>query len=80
MLECQAFHVVGRLMLVRGAVFSEQACEPQHIDVTEHSTPSSAPLGSLIRARWAAESASRHGARDTGGRLDSDVSFLICDS
>jgi len=53
------FHVVGRLTLVRGSAFSEEACEAQHIDVTENSTPSSAPLGSLNRARWAAESASR---------------------
>jgi hypothetical protein len=53
------FHVVGRLTLVRGSVFSEEACEAQHIDVTENSTPSSAPLGSINRARWAAESASR---------------------
>jgi hypothetical protein len=58
--ESQApFHVVGRLTLVKGSAFSEEACEAQHIDVTEHSTPSSAPLGSLNRARWAAESASR---------------------
>jgi hypothetical protein len=53
------FHVVGRLTLVKGSAFSEEACEAQHIDVTENSTPSSAPLGSLNRARWAAESASR---------------------
>jgi hypothetical protein len=59
--ESQApFHVVGRLTLVKGSVFSEEACEAQHIDVTENSTPDSAPLGSLNRARWAAESASRH--------------------
>jgi hypothetical protein len=58
--ESQApFHVVGRLTLVRGSVFSEEACEAQHIDVTENATPDSAPLGSLNRARWAAESASR---------------------
>jgi hypothetical protein len=53
------FHVVGRLTFTRGSMFSEEACEAQHIDVTENSTPSSAPLGSLNRARWAAESASR---------------------
>src|SRR6185503_2290917 len=58
--ESQApFHVVGRLTLVRGSAFSEEACEAQFIDVTEHSTPASAPLGSINRARWAAESASR---------------------
>jgi hypothetical protein len=50
---------------VRGSVASEEACEAQYIDVTEHSSASSAPLGSLNRARWAAESASR-AARKTG--------------
>lgn len=53
------FHIVGRLTLVKDSMFSEEACEAQYIDVTEHSTPESAPLGSLNRARWAAESASR---------------------
>jgi hypothetical protein len=53
------FHVVGRLTLVPGSMFSEEACEAQYIDVTTHSTPSSAPLGSINRARWPAETASR---------------------
>ena len=34
-------------------------CEAWHIDVTEHSTSDSAPLGSINRARWRAEAASR---------------------
>ncbi len=58
--ESQApFHIVGRLTLAKGSAFSEEATEAQYIDVTEHSTPASAPLGSINRARWAAESASR---------------------
>ncbi len=54
------FHVVGRLTLVAGSMFSEEQCEAQFIDVTEHSTPASTPLGSINRARWPAESASRN--------------------
>ena len=53
------FHIVARLTLVRGSALSEEACESQHIDVTANSTPESAPLGSVNRARWQAESASR---------------------
>lgn len=53
------FHVVGRLTLVHGSMFAEEACEAQYIDVTKNSTPASAPLGSINRARWPAETASR---------------------
>jgi hypothetical protein len=58
--EAQApFHVVGRLTLVAKSDLAAEACTPKHIDVTEHSTPDSQPLGSINRARWAAEVASR---------------------
>ncbi len=52
------FHVVGRLTLVRGSMFTETACEAQHIDVTTNTLPATTPLGSINRARWPAESAS----------------------
>src|SRR4051812_6270851 len=58
--ESQApFHTVGRLTLTAKSQLAPAACEAQHIDVTEHATPDSAPLGSINRARWRAESASR---------------------
>jgi hypothetical protein len=64
--EAQApFHVVGRLTLVPGSELSDDAAQVMYIDVTKHSTPDSAPLGSINRARWSAESASRE-ARATG--------------
>jgi hypothetical protein len=53
------FHNVGRLRLLPKSQLSSEACEAWHIDVTEHSTPDSAPLGSINRARWPAEAASR---------------------
>jgi len=53
------FHIVGRLTLARGGVLSDQECGAFFIDVTEYSIPESRPLGSINRARWAAESASR---------------------
>ena len=53
------FHVVGRLTLVPKSQFPPEACEAMYMDVTEHAAPDSRPLGSINRARWAAESASR---------------------
>ncbi|HEY7789273.1 MAG TPA: di-heme-cytochrome C peroxidase [Vicinamibacterales bacterium] len=64
--ESQApFHIVGRLTLERGSQMPVEACERQYIDVTEHTLPEMRPIGSINRARWAAESASRR-ARLTG--------------
>jgi hypothetical protein len=58
--ECQApFYVVGRLTLLPKSALQAEACEPKFIDVTEHSTPDTQPLGSINRARLAAELASR---------------------
>lgn len=63
--ESQApFHIVARLTLVRGSTFSAEASEAQYIDVTTNATPASTPLGSINRARWASEMASRK-ARDS---------------
>ena len=53
------FHIVGRLTLLPRSPFEPSACAAWYIDVTQHSTPETKPLGSINRARWAAESASR---------------------
>jgi len=52
-------HVVGRLTLVPKSELPAEACEAWHIDVTENATPDATPLGSINRARWQAEAASR---------------------
>ena len=58
--EAQApFHVVGRLTLVAASRLPAATCEAMFIDVTQSGTPDRRPLGSINRARWAAESASR---------------------
>jgi hypothetical protein len=58
--ESQApFHTVARLTLVPRSEIPTATCEAWHIDVTEHSTPDTTPLGSINRARWRAEAASR---------------------
>jgi hypothetical protein len=53
------FYVIGRLTLLPKSILKPEACEPRFIDVTEHSTPDTQPLGSINRARLAAELASR---------------------
>lgn len=53
------FHKVGRLTLAKGSHLSEEQTNAFYIDVNEHSTVDSHPLGSINRARWFGESASR---------------------
>jgi hypothetical protein len=53
------FHVVARLTLLPKSQLQPEAADATYIDVTGHSTPDSTPLGSMNRARWAGEVASR---------------------
>lgn len=53
------FHTVGRLALLPGSQLSADESAAMYIDVTEHSTPDSLPVGGVNRARWRAEVASR---------------------
>jgi catalase len=53
------FHTVGRLSFLRKSQLPPEAADAVYIDVTGHSTPDSTPLGSINRARWPAEVASR---------------------
>ena len=53
------FHPVGRLRLLPKSVLTPAEAEAFSIDVTEHSTPETRPIGSINRARWSAEAASR---------------------
>jgi hypothetical protein len=58
--ETQApFHTVARLTLVPKSRLAAEASEAVYFDVTGNSTPDSTPLGSINRARWPAEVASR---------------------
>jgi hypothetical protein len=53
------FHTVGRLTLLAKSHLQPEAADATYIDVTGNSTPDSRPLGSINRARWHAEVASR---------------------
>jgi hypothetical protein len=53
------FHTVGRLSLLANSQLQPDAADGTYIDVTGHSTADSTPLGSINRARWSSEVASR---------------------
>ncbi len=53
------FHIIGRLTLLPKSNLPIEECEPRHIDVTTDATPDTQPLGSVNRARFASEVASR---------------------
>jgi hypothetical protein len=53
------FHTVARLTLLSKSQLRPEVGEATYFDVTGHSTPDSTPIGSINRARWPAEVASR---------------------
>jgi hypothetical protein len=53
------FHTVGRLTLLPHSLLSPEEDAATYFDVTQHAMPDSAPVGSINRARWRAEAASR---------------------
>jgi hypothetical protein len=53
------FHTVARLTLLANSQLRPDESEAAYFDVTGHSTPDSTPVGSINRARWRAEAASR---------------------
>jgi hypothetical protein len=53
------FHTIARLTLVPQSHIGPDAADEVYFDVTGHSTPDSTPLGSVNRARWPSEVASR---------------------
>jgi hypothetical protein len=54
-----SFDTVARLTLLPNSQLSLAASEAVYFDVTGNSTPDSTPVGSINRARWSAEVASR---------------------
>jgi hypothetical protein len=53
------FHTVARLTLLPKSLLSPRESAATYFDVTGNATPDSTPLGSINRARWRAEAASR---------------------
>jgi hypothetical protein len=67
--EAQApFHTVARLTLLRKSQLTAKESEAVYFDVTGNSTSDTSPLGSINRARWPAEVASRKTRLRAGNR------------
>jgi hypothetical protein len=62
------FHTVARLTLLPNSQLSPEASEAVYFDVTGNATPDSTPVGSINRARWSAEVASRKARARAGGQ------------
>ena len=69
------FHTVGRLTLLPNSQLQPDAADAAYIDVTGHSTADSTPLGSINRARWSSEVASRKARMQATGSREPDESF-----
>jgi len=66
------FHTVARLTLVPKSHLQPDTAEAIYFDVTGNSTPDSTPLGSINRARWPAEVASRKARMEAAGLRESE--------
>jgi len=64
------FHTIGRLTLLAKSHLGAEAAEATYIDVTGNSTSDSRPLGSMNRARWHGELASREVRMRSGSGID----------
>jgi hypothetical protein len=58
----------------RTSCWYSEASEAVYFDVTGNATPDSAPLGSINRARWPAEAASRKARMRTNSRGEPQTS------
>src|SRR5271166_5812122 len=61
------FHTIGRLTLLAKSHLQPAAAEEVYFDVTGNSTPDSTPVGSINRARWPSEVASRKARMEAAG-------------
>jgi hypothetical protein len=66
------FHTVARLTLLSKSHLEPDAAEATYFDVTGNATPDSTPLGSINRARWPAEVASRKARMQAASRPGPD--------
>jgi hypothetical protein len=64
------FHTIARLTLLPKSHLPAAAAAAVYFDVTGNSTPESTPLGSINRARWPAEVASRKARMQAAARRE----------
>jgi len=65
------FHTIARLTLLPKSHLQPDAAEAVYFDVTGNSTADSTPLGSINRARWSSEVASRKARMQAAGIRES---------
>jgi hypothetical protein len=64
------FHSVARLTLLANSYLAKDAADGVYFDVTGHCTPDSTPVGSINRARWQGEVASKKARTPVDARTD----------
>jgi hypothetical protein len=69
------FHTIARLTLLPKSHLSPDAAAAVYFDVTGNSTPDSTPVGSINRARWPAEVASRKARMQAASSRKSAISL-----
>jgi hypothetical protein len=67
------FHTIARLTLLPKSHLRPDAADAVYFDVTGNSTPDSTPLGSINRARWSSEVASRKARMQAAGIRESQT-------
>jgi hypothetical protein len=60
------FHPVARLTILAISQLSAEESDSTYFGVTQHRVPESEPVGSINRARWRAEAASRQAPSHVG--------------
>jgi len=71
------FHTVAHLTLLRNSQLRPEDNEAIFFDVTENSTPDSTPVGSINRARWQGEVASRNARMPTESSSEQKLSRAV---
>jgi hypothetical protein len=66
------FHTIARLTLLPKSHLPPDTAATVYFDVTGNSTPDSIPVGSINRARWPAEVASRRARMEAASNLEPD--------
>ncbi len=64
------FHPVARLTLLANSQLTKDAADAVYFDVTGHCTPDSTPVGSINRARWQGEVASKKARTPVDARTE----------
>jgi hypothetical protein len=71
------FYTIGRLTLLAKSHLQPEAARQVYFDVTGNSTPDSTPVGSINRARWPSEVASRKARLEASGMREIEAPSYV---